>query len=355
MRSRSVNAEVVRRALARHRAGVLAQIERSVDRRARAYRRAARKLFSRSELRALADISQQTRHRLQLANLKSGADGRQWAANRDAALARLQRELKRALPQYRAWQALAKEYVRDYRLLLREELAAFDRSDVHIDFGDVLPPHDGDFYEFTPPYSVEDSPVIDDEDVNVDDRSLTVAQQGYLVNRIHYAQEDDPLVITDIYGFNWFGRYTSTVACGVNFTTPAAGRLRIRATVQNFFSNIVVALRNEFGLSEGAISVDVRLVIDVIRPNETIELATTLLTSGYDSPGGAEATYQFPPIDNTMPQVFEATTEQTFAANTGLQILAGTQVFIFSQIDDMRAYADVNLGWQLQKMVVSVE
>lgn len=340
--------------LSRHRAELFDRFSRPFERLAREHRRSVRRLFSRAELRAVADISKRVRQRFHAANVKAGAAGRKWSANQPAFTSQLRRELMRALPNYRAWEALAKSYRRDYKGLERLHLAASVDPRVHVDFGDVLPPDTGETYEFTPPYQLHDTDIVSDDEADVDDLSLTVPDMGYLVNRIHYAQEDEPIIWTDIYGINWPARHASTTTCGINFTMPARGRLRVRATLQNFYSHIVLALRNRFGLSEGYLWVDVRLVIAISRPSQAIEFSTTLVHDGYESPGGAEATYQLPPLDNTMPHVFEATTDEVFPVSAGVQILAGTQIFIYSEIDDMAAYVDARLGWQLQELAVNI-
>jgi hypothetical protein len=259
-----------------------------------------------------------------------------------------------ALPEYRAWLALAKAHRRDYNALERLTRAALMDRRVHVDFGDVLPPDSGETYEFTPPFPVHDTDVSYDDDTTVEDLSFTVPSMGYLVNRIHFAHDYDHLVVTDIYSINWTTRHLSSTSCGINFITPAAGRLRVRATVQNFYNNIVIALRDRFGFSEAYLSVYVRLLIAILRPNHVTAFTTTLLQDGYDAPGGSEVTYQFPSIDSTAPHVFEATTDEVFPANSGMQILAGTQIFIQSDVDDMATYVDALLGWQLQKLTVNI-
>lgn len=353
-RSATVGSNLRGKALAIHRAAIASKLDRPFDRLAREYRQATRRLFSKADRRAAAEIARRVRQQYHTKALSSGTDGRKWAAGEPAFRAQLRRELLRTFPNYRRWEAIAKEHRRDYKALTQREMAALVDRHVHVNFADVLPPDAGESYEFTPPFEWFDTTIIDTDSADVDDLSLTDPAKGYLINRINYAQDYQPLVYTDIYHFNWIARYWSTTVCGTTFTSPSAGRLRIRATLQNYYNNIVVALRNQWGFSEGYVTVWVRLVINVIRPGQVLEYSTTLVSDGYDSPGGAEATYQFPSMDSVSPYVFEATTDEVFAANSTHQIMAGTQIIIRGEVDDMAIYVNALLGWQLQKLSINI-
>lgn len=317
-----------------------------------AYRRACRRLLTKSDLRKAAEIAARMELELHRENLRRGSKAGNWDDARRVARKRIEREFARSLRGYRRWMLLAREYRRERAKLVRAISARLAGPELHVDFGAVLPPDSGDTRVFLPPFTVFDVS-REDSSVVVEDRSLAVPNIGHVINNVAYRQEDDGPIATDFFGLNWLGRLFSSAACGVNFTTPRAGRLRIGAALRCFHSRISCALRDRFGISESEVSIEVRLMLAVVQPNRTIKLRKTILSGGLTS-FGADLSYVLPELDTEGVHVIEATTGENFLANTGLQILAGCEVFVLSEVDDMRAYVDALLWWRLEKLTVDV-
>ena len=347
-----IGTNVRHRSWARARAKEIATWVRLLEKATQAYRRACRRLLSKADLRKAEEIAGRVKFELQRENLLRGNKAESWDEGRRVARKRIEREFGRSLRGYRRWKTLVREYRRERARLIRAISPRLTGSELHVDFGTVAPPDSGDTRVFLAPFTVFD---VSREDASaiVEDRSLVVPSIGHIVNNVAYRQEDDGPIATDFYGINWSGRLFSSAACGVNFTTPRPGRLRIGAALRCFHSRISCALRDRFGISEAELSIEVRLIIAVIQPNRTIKLRKTILQDGLTS-FGSDLSHVLPELDADGVHVIEATTDDNYAADAGVQILAGCEVFVLSEIDDMRAYVDALLWWRLEKLTVEV-
>ncbi len=340
------------RSLAVARGKEIAARVRLLERAAQIYRRACARLLSKKDVRTAAAVAARVTREMHRENLKGGSQAADWSDGRTKARTKLERELARALRGYRRWKKLAGEYRREREKLERAIAARLAGPRLHVDLTDVLPPDSGDTRVFEAPFTVYDL-FREDSSVVVTDRSFVVPSIGHLINNVDFEQRDDGPIATDFYGINWPGRLFSSAACGVNFTTPRAGRLRVGAALQNFHNRITCSLQDQFGFSEADLSIEVRLVISIVQPGRVTTMRQPILTGGLTS-FGKDLAYALPLLDTTALHVIEATTAESYASNTGLQILAGCELFVLSEIDDMRSYVDALLWWQLKKLTVDV-
>ena len=325
---------------------------RLLERAAEAYRRACRRLISKADFRTAAAIMSRVMHEMHRSNLQRGNRGNAWTEGREEARRKIEREFARTLRGYRRWRKLAREYRVERERLVKAILARRPEPRLHVDLAEVLPPDSGETRAFYPPFTVFD---VDREDSSaiVDDRSVVVAGIGHVINNVDFRQEDDGPIATDFYGINWPARLFSSASCGVNFTTPKEGRLKIGAALRCFHSRIGCALRDQFGFSEADVKIEVRLIISVVEPSRSVMLRRTILTDGLTS-FGKDLAHTLPELDSASVHAIEATTEETFPAEVGVQLLAGCEVFVLSEVDDMRAYVNALLWWRLEKLTVEV-
>lgn len=324
---------------------------RSIERAAQAHRRKRRAMFSRAELRRAQQIVDQVRRELHRGNMKRGSASAEWNAARDSARARIERALARELPRYREWRKMLRVHQREQQRRFRA-VASAHKAGVHVDLADVLPPDSGDTRAFEAPFTIYDV-AREDSSVVVTDNSFVVPSIGHVINNVDFEQRDDGPIATDIYGLNWLGRMFSSASCGVNFTTPRAGRVRVGAALQNFHSRIMYSVEDYFGISESELHIEVRLLIKIVQPGRVKAMRKTILTGGLTSYGGDIAA-TMPLLDTTALHVIEATSAESYEANTGLQVLAGCELMVLSEIDDMRSYVDALLWWQLKKLTIDV-
>jgi hypothetical protein len=340
-------------ALAEHYSQRFAAQNRALERHARAYRRQCTKLFSKADRRVAVEIVNRTRREEHRSTLNLGPESGKRDRAKAIAQTRLARELSRALPGYRAWRKLARVHRRDQQRLAKLDFGAVAESQVHVDFADVSPPTSHDTQTFVPPFSVYD---VFGEDWGlsiVQDQSFVDPSTGYLVTNVDFRHEDDGPFVADLLGLGWTTRYSSAAACGINFTTSRAGRLRIGAGLRNLYNRLTFSIQDRFGFSEAQLEIDVRLFVAVVQPNRVITLTKTILTDGYTS-YGSERSGQWPEFDTSSLHLVGATTNETFPANSGVQILAGSEVLILSEINDMRTSVHALLEWQLEQLTLEV-
>lgn len=339
------------RSLVREREKELAAKMELLEKAGQAYRRACRRLLSKADLRTAAEIAARASFELQRENLRRGNKAENWDEARRAARKRIEREFSRTLPGYRSWQKLAREYRRERAKLVRAIEARLPEFELRVDLS-VGPPDSADTQVFGPPFTVYDVRERDSSAI-VDNRSFAVPGIGHLVNNLAYEQRDDGPIGTDFFGLNWLAYSTSRSTCGVNFTTQRAGRIRVRAELRCVHSRMSCALRDRFGFSEAELSIKVALIVVVVQPNRTVELRKTILEDGLTS-FGADISHVLPELDTEGVYVIEATTKESYPVNAGVQILAGCEIDVLSEVDDMRAYADVLLWWRLEKLTIGV-
>jgi len=323
------------------------------ERQSRAFRQEFRKLISKTDLRVAAEIIARATQEWKRSNLKLGGEAAKWHANKSRFRKLVARELERAISGYPKWQQLAQSHRREHQKLSKANLAVLNDKNVHVDFGDVLPPDIGTVMHFTPPFSVHDVHNIPHPNAVAEDASFAVPANGHVINNIAYKQEDDGPIFTDIWGIDWPALYRSSAACGTNYTTPVMGRIKIDARIQNFHSRASIELEDCFGFSQSEAELRVMLFIAIDSPNAVIEATRVILSDGYNSFGSDEI-YSVPALDSSVPYVVSTTTNEVFPANTGMRILAGAKVQILSEVDDMKAYVKILHWWQVQQIDVQV-
>jgi len=334
-------------------AKLLAENDAPYQQRAREYQRLFKKLFSKADVRTAVEIIGRVRNEWQAASLKAGSDSRSRDAGKVLARKKINRLLAAALPGYRHWQALKKAHLRGHQQLAEDRLAEFASDNVHVEWGDIVATDDLAGQDFVAPFQVFDSETIDDNELMSNHQSFVTHDTGHMRNAFDFYHRNDPALIEEFFGLHRALTASTSVSCGINFTMPRAGRLQIRAVMQNFFSDVLYSISDNFGFSYGKLDIRINLFISTARGGEIVYMPTEVLSVDRDS-GGDDLSGAMSGLDGTVPYTVYATTDEPLAANDVIEIQAGSEVQVESEVDDMASRVNAAVRWQLNKITVAV-
>lgn len=340
-----------------HRANLLAEQVGPFRKRARRANQEAKTLFTEADLRVAAKLAGKTNKEWRPKTLK--VRGKASKVNDIKAEARKQmdRSFRDNLSKYEKLQSLQKDFSRDYHELSKAVSAAASSDQVHIDWGDLTATTDPDVQEFGPPFPIFDAQNngSDFAPDDIDDRSHVLPGSGGLVTKVHFVLDDGTSgwLMDEYFGINNTATFTSWVACGVSFTVPKAGRLRIGALLKNLFNHITGSLTNTFGFSHGNLDVELRLFTDIVRLGNVIHIPTVILSDGLIS-HGSDLNLTMPDLDTSVPYTLDNETDEHFAAGEIMWIVVGSECYIKANLDDMTAHVSSDILWELQKITVGV-
>jgi hypothetical protein len=333
-----------------HRSILAAARQRPFQRAARELQRRAKKLFSKADLRAAAEIAANVKRECRRTSLTVGGDATKISAMKASARLKLDRLLGRTIPNYRKLQALQREYAREHQKLVKAALRAPLHGEVRLNWDDLVA-DDHPLQEFTAPFPLFDLHTIDKKHLIKRNDSYAIPTSGQLINSITYDYDEDTPTIIAVFGLIRFEPASSLVACGIPFTTPRTGRLQVTASLQSFYDEVAYSVEDNFGFSSAELNISLQLFVDVVRVGSVIHLPTVLLTDGLVS-HGVDLGTTMPHLDNSAPVVLNVITEETLSAGEPVEILVGSEVYIESKLDDMRSHVNALLYWQLKKIGV---
>jgi hypothetical protein len=321
------------------------------DRLARERHRHSSKLFSKRDLRLISKIASEVVGEWRQASVSVGGDSARIAELKTAARRKFDRLVGREFPNYAKARALRRAQLREHGKLSASALANFANVHTHIDWADITATLT-DCAAFVPPFTSFDVQTIADPgDFIVRDDSFAKPEIGHLVNNFDYDQNENTSfsaglwgLLTHAFGSNW-------AACGIPFTTPKEGRLQISAVLRNFYNKVMFSVTDKFGFSSADVDIFLQLFVVVVRGTNVIFLPTLLRSTGLIS-HGSDLSFSESDIDDTVPFTITATTDERFNANESVLVLAGSNVFIQTVLDDMHCKVDAVLWWQLQKLCI---
>ena len=340
--------------LALHQAhqATLARATKLHERLAREHHRQSRLLFSKADLRRASELCRQANREWREASARAGGDSLKIDALKVSARNKLERMLGRDLPNYRKWKTSRRAQLREHGKLTQTTLAAGHVAGLHVDWGD-LPALEGTAQEFRPPFTSFDVETTGSSDFIVFDESFAKPAIGHLVNNIVYDQNESTSIGQGLLGILPIEHGISRVSCGVAFTTPSAGRLKIGAELQNFYNKVMFSVSDKFGFSSAEVGIGLRLFISVVRGTHVEHMTEELLSTGLVS-HGSDLSYAQSDLDNSTPYTISAETATRFNANESVLVLAGSEVFIGTVLDDMHCKVNAVLWWQLRKLVIDM-
>lgn len=320
---------------------------------AREQQRQSGKLWSKKDLRLVSGIASEIVGEWRQASVRVGGDSARIAELKAAARRKFDRSVGRALPNYARAKAMRRAQLREHGKLSANALAGYYDAHNHIDWGDLTATLT-DCAEFVPPFTSFDmQSIAGPGDFIVRDDSFAKPEIGHLVNNFDFDQNENTSfsdgfwgLLTHAFGSNW-------AACGVAFTTPGEGRLQISAVLRNFYNKVMFSVTDKFGFSSADVDIFLQLFIMVVRGTKVIFLPTLLRSTGLIS-HGSDLSFSESDIDDTVPFTITATTDERFNAGESVLVLAGSNVFIQTVIDDMHCRVDAVLWWQLQKLCIGI-
>ena len=322
------------------------------DRLAKEQSRLERSLFTKSELRRAAEIGQQVNREWREASIKAGGDSLRVDALKLAARKKLERILAREFPQYRQWKALRRAHMRAHEKLTQQTQAASHFGNANIDWNAVVQ-LEGTAQVFVPPFTTFDVQTIDPGGFVVSDESFARPNIGHMVNDFAYDQDESTSIVAGLLGILPIMNAASLVSCGVAFTTPSAGRLKISAEMQNIYNKIRFSVTDKFGFSSAEVGIGLGLFALVVRGTQVERVSQTLLITGIDS-GGSDQHRTESDLDDTAPYTLSVETATRLNANESVLVLAGSEVGIGTILDDMHCKMDAVLWWQLKRLVIDM-
>lgn len=311
-----------------------------------------RSLFSKSDLRRAAEIGRQVNREWREASIKAGGDSLRIDALKLAARKKLERALARDLPQYRQWKAMRRTHLRAHEKLTQQTQAASQFANVIVNWGTLLE-LESTAQVFVPPFTSFDVQTLDSGDFVVSDESFARPSIGHLINNFVYDQDESTSIGRGLLGILPIENAASLVSCGVAFTTPSEGRLKISAELQNIYNKITYSVTDKFGFSSADVRIGLGLFVLVVRGTRVEHVSQTLLTTGLKS-GGSDQHRTESDLDDTAPHTISVETATRLNANESVLVLAGSEVVIGTILDDMHCKMNAVLWWQLKKLAIDM-
>jgi hypothetical protein len=338
---------------------VSAQRARAIDARNRVYRKAQspfrrqkNAIVSRTIASRAATILEEHRRAFDEASLKLCGDAWKIAAAKRRAQAAITRMLSKSIPKYRRYKAAERAYLRGHTGLVNADIAAAARTALGASLGDlVLVPAGVD--EFTATYELFDVDTLDVDDLFKFNESFAEPNSGIVVNNVKFVHNDAGSIAPALFTYNPFRFAYTRSSLGINYTIPETGFLTCSSVIQNLYNKITFSVSDNFGFSGAYLDIYVNLYIDIIRAGDDASFARNMLTTGLVS-HGSDLSFSTSEIQDLTPFTLTFTAPDAFLKGETIQVLAGSEIFIRSDLDDMKSHVDAVLMWQLKKLLLGV-
>jgi hypothetical protein len=319
---------------------------RRLTKSSRDYQRARQSLIARADSNRAKRLTQEARDEWHKRNLPALVRGSNAVMSKDAARTKLTRSLVRSIPGFRRVQALKRSHLQNHRKLTSEVLGT-SADGTELAWNADLTGIPGD--KFVPPFPEFDLHTDQFREVIVEDHSQVLPDIGHLVqNYVFEHNESD-------WGFYNPAQFASHLAsCGVQFTMPQAGRLHVTADIQNFFNRLDFSVSDNFGYSHSDLEVRVSIFVLFRRGGDLFSFyPIELMTTGVFSDGD-DLSKVVSDLDNSVAYAADITTIEIFPAGESLRVLAGSQIRIDSDTDDMDVQVKATFWWQLRALYIDV-
>jgi hypothetical protein len=265
----------------------------------------------------------------------------------------LDRALSRAIPAYKRYRTARDVYLKKLSVLSGKAAAVPRPERLVADIGDNVFTDDPDAQSFGPPYELYDVSTLDlgyPGDMITHNGSFVEPQNGILFNDIRFRHSED----------SWFVSYNpraeawTRVAAGVNYRVPATGYLKGGIVLRNLYNHFSYAVTDNFGFSHAYLTVSQSIFIDIVRSGEVTRFSKVMANNGLESLGGTELSHAESPIPTFTPITFGFTTRDAFLKGENIQIFAGSEIYLGSDLDDMNSFGEATLAWQLLSFFLCV-
>lgn len=323
-----------------------AEIAAEVWRAHLAFQDAVRGMVSVDQVYAARDVVEQAERKWAKVAGRLAVDGDQWGVTRAQTRLDMEEHLRRVLSSYE--QVLGALAVHQQVLvdLVRERPPLI---------GPVVSPADP-AQVFRVPFGLDSAsePGEQFDTMDIADRSFASREIGHLIVDADLRSDTGGTWgLNALFGILPVVNGTVGASCGASVPVTGNGRLRVTATLQNFYSRVHLALRDEWGFSSGRLVVDVTAFIAVLRPDGGETIHRLLATGGLVS-HGSELAGQLPEIEQAEVRL-EAITEGGFSVGETVTVLAGVCVAAGSVLNDMESDVRALLWWGLTDLSVQSE
>lgn len=327
----------------------VAELRRALRKRNAGYRRGLQRLLSRSAFKRAAAIIAEAKREWFPASFTACGHADRWDARRDAARAGLRRKLARAVPRYRDIRGRQRGHQREL-----EKLLARWRAPIPPLVGVLAPDDPPDATVFRPPFPLVDSHAWRDQDehIQITDRSFVLPETGQLIVDADFDNDEDTAFSDGLLGLLYPNSAGVVASCGVAYTVPRTGPLRVTAELKNFYNHTTMSLRDNWGFSSGTLYCDYYLFAAVLRPSRE-SLGYQLLFEKALTSDGDDTSGVMPDIDQEAPLALDVTTDDSFAAGEPVWVMVGSAVGVYSMLDDMHSHVRTLLWWQVNRITVS--
>jgi hypothetical protein len=220
-------------------------------------------LISRRDLKRAGAIVTDVKSEFHRTSLKLRGDADKWEAERKAFRSRLNRLLARAVPKFRDLRAVQRAHRREVQKILskwRDDIPPLDGIAI-----DEFPP---DATVFTPPYPLVDTFTVEiGDDTGVSNRSFVLPDSGQLMLDADIDDDRDTPVFTGAFDLDFTNVVQVFALCGVGYTTPRAGRVRVTAEMKDFYDYTLLSLKDNWGFSSGTLGCSYLLFASVLLPS----------------------------------------------------------------------------------------
>jgi hypothetical protein len=310
-----------------------------------------RKLFSKQELKRMSNVAAAIGREWRQASVKVDGDSSRIAALKSAARRKLDRAWGREVPKLAKARTLRRAQMREHRKISADVIAYQLKPRHHIEWGDIAPFTNGT--DFLPPFASFDVQTVDRDSLIVRNDSFANPQTGHLVNNFDYDQDEHTSFGAGLWGILVIRGASNWAACGVTYTVPQDGRLQVSAVLRNFYNKLMYSVTDNWGFSSADVGISVELFVVVVRGTKVIYMPTLVRNTWFASDGDDKSVTESE-IDDAVPFTITASTEERFNANEQVLVLAGSNVYVGTKIDDMHCRADVVLWWGLQRLSIGM-
>jgi hypothetical protein len=310
--------------------------------------RAAKALFNRREIRQATKLVAEAKREWQASNARLGGGGSAWSRRRRTARTKIQQILARTCRNYRRIRSAQAVHFAEQAALVAEIQASWPGRGV-VGWGGDAPVDPPTATVFTAPYALFAYETLDFDGLLTEDDSFVLPDIGHFVLNFRVEHNE-----SDWSSYNPTRLFFNRGACGTSFTLPQAGRLRVTAQLQNIYNRIDYSITDNFGFSHSNLTVEVHLFIAIARAGgDPVYRYADLFTENISSDGD-DLARTLSSLDNTLPFAMDTTTLLVFPPNDVVEIVAGAEVRIFSDTDDMNAHVHLTHWWRLDRLTIEV-
>lgn len=307
-----------------------------------------REILTRPLLRSAADLLRANSDAYCIEFMKAKGNGSAIADTRRRVRRAIDRSL-RDIPGFDQFETLRQQYSRDYGGLVATQLGATLVAPLDFALGDIVLTS-VDTQIFKPTYELFDVATIDFFALIRRNDTFAEPRSGIVVNDLEFRHNEDeahPLYSPFRFADSW-------TSVGVNYQVPKTGFLSGSAVIENLFNKFVFSATDNFGFSHSYLDIVQNLFIIVLRAGEPTVYERTVYHNRLVARGDDLSFAEFP-IPSQTAFTVKFNHRDAFRKGESIQIMAGSRVYIQSDTDDMDAFANPLVVWQVKKISIHID